>query len=113
MDFLLLAAETLQDSASHELLKSLLGSAPGAVFAIWYGWHTTTRTIPQLVADFRAELGTQRAFQQSQVDLYWKEHREENTLRRQEIKELVDAMHKVLEYSRGGPRGSADSSIHG
>lgn len=22
----------------------------------WYAWHTTTRTIPQLVADFRQEL---------------------------------------------------------
>jgi hypothetical protein len=37
-----------------------LGNLTSTAILGWYAWHTTTRSIPQLVADFRNELAAER-----------------------------------------------------
>jgi hypothetical protein len=37
------------------LIGGLIGAVGSVGFAIWYGWHVTTKTIPSIVNDFREE----------------------------------------------------------
>lgn len=43
------------------VIGSLIGGAGGVAFAVWFGWYTTTKTIPGIVADFKAERILDRA----------------------------------------------------
>lgn len=67
------------------LLGGLLGAAGGVGFAIWYGYHVTTKTIPNIVGDFREER---------------KLDREERRIEREEFSEalgkITDAVTKAV-----------------
>lgn len=51
-----LAAHLLADAELPRLPNFDFGNMTSTAILGWYAWHTTTRTIPQLVADFRQEL---------------------------------------------------------
>lgn len=49
-------------------IPSLIAALSGGGFSLWYGWYTTSVTIPKIVADFRDEMKTERAFHAAQID---------------------------------------------
>jgi hypothetical protein len=49
-------AGLLADLPLHEV-----GNLTATAMLGWYAWHTVARTIPELVANFRAELAAERA----------------------------------------------------
>ena len=49
-------------------IPSLIAALSGGGFSLWYGWYTTSVTIPKIVADFREEIKTERAFHEAQID---------------------------------------------
>lgn len=55
-----LLAEASQSASDSGLMGGLVGAAGGIGFAIWYGYHVTTKTIPSIVQDFRAERALDR-----------------------------------------------------
>lgn len=52
---IVLLADAAQNASDSGLLGGLIGAAGGVGFAIWYGYHVTTKTIPSIVKDFREE----------------------------------------------------------
>lgn len=40
--------------------ESLLAMLSGGGFSIWFGWYTTTKTLPKIVDDFREEMKLER-----------------------------------------------------
>jgi hypothetical protein len=46
-----------------------VSSVPATAILGWYAWHTTTRTIPQLVADFREDMKAARAEMRTELQL--------------------------------------------
>lgn len=36
----------------------------------WYAWHTSTRTVPGLITEFRQDLANQRAGQRAERDAF-------------------------------------------
>jgi hypothetical protein len=49
-------------------IPSLIAALSGGGFSLWYGWYTTSVTIPKIVADFRDEMKTERTFHAAQID---------------------------------------------
>ncbi len=50
-----------------------LGNLTATGILGWYAWHTATRTVPQLVEDFRLELGAGREEHRADRDLFLRE----------------------------------------
>ncbi|MDZ4820122.1 MAG: hypothetical protein SGJ20_14235 [Planctomycetota bacterium] len=73
------------DQVSNMTATAMLG---------WYVWHTSTRTLPELVADFRAELAIQRAEHRENIELLCSEINTEIERRRAEQQELLAAIGK-------------------
>lgn len=61
----------------------------------WYAWHTATRTIPQLVDDFRTELAAQRKQHQSDREAYFYDSAEERSRRHDDNAALLQAIHDL------------------
>lgn len=53
------------------------GSLASTGFAVWFGWYTTTKVIPDLVANFRAEVAAERQFFAGEVSLARVAHKED------------------------------------
>lgn len=51
-----LGVQLLADTDLPVLPNIDVGNLTATAILGWYAWHTTTRTIPQIVADFRHEL---------------------------------------------------------
>jgi hypothetical protein len=49
-------------------IPSLIAALSGGGFSIWYGWYTTSVTIPRIVTDFREEMRLEREFHDKQID---------------------------------------------
>ena len=45
-----------------------VGNLTATAMLGWYAWHTVSRTIPELVASFRAELAAERADHRAAVE---------------------------------------------
>jgi hypothetical protein len=45
-----------------------VGNLTATAMLGWYAWHTVARTIPELVASFRAELAAERADHRAAVE---------------------------------------------
>ena len=95
MHFMLLAE---QSTMSDGMLGGMVGAVGSVGFAIWYGWFVTTRTIPKLVSDFRAErtldrneLASQRAIS---MDLARSGHDALNQVTRA-VERLTDHVQRV------------------
>lgn len=65
---LLAFAESVNDLTPSGLIGGMVGAAGGIGFAVWYGWHVTTKTIPSLVKDFKDERIIDRAERRSERD---------------------------------------------
>lgn len=91
---LLLTAETLIDG-----LPTWLGSASATALLGWYAWHTATKTIPNLVNDFRAEMKESREAcateKQGHLDAFRAELREERQHREASSTRIATALDKL------------------
>lgn len=65
-----LLAEASQQAADSGLVGGLVGAAGGVGFAIWYGYHVTTKTIPSIVKDFREERALDRDERKAERDTF-------------------------------------------
>lgn len=89
------AAIAVQVVANAEIpnLPNLdFGNLTSTAILGWYAWHTTTRTIPQLVADFRRELQEIREAFRQELQAERETHRAEVLHLRE-----VEAMHQHRE----------------
>lgn len=71
---------------------SELGNLTATAILGWYAWHTATKTIPQLVEDFRGELATERSVQRADRDAFLHEMAEERMQRHADNLAVVQAM---------------------
>lgn len=92
--------EVLAESTSDNgLLGGLLGAAGGVGFAIWYGYHVTTKTIPAIVNDFRSERETDRLERARLLQAFHDEiqlERERDQRRADNSMELAKSGHEAL-----------------
>lgn len=54
---------------SSDFIGTMIGAAGGVGFSVWYGWYITTKTIPQLVSEFRAEAKENREARASEIKM--------------------------------------------
>src|SRR5437016_2988781 len=69
-----------------------LGNLTASAILGWYAWHTATRTVPQLVADFRGELAAERSQNHADRDTFFRELAEERSQRQADNTALVLAI---------------------
>jgi len=93
-----LAATTLLALATDPPLSGLSNLTATAILG-WYAWQTATRTVPQLVADFRTELASARDDHRHDRDTFFSEMSHEriarhtdNTAMIQSLQELTSAL---------------------
>jgi hypothetical protein len=67
----------------------------------WYAWHTATRTLPQLVEDFRRELAAERALHRTDRDCFLREMAAERAQRHTEHTALKDAVDSLTDSING------------
>lgn len=72
-----LLAQLLADAELPKLPSLDFGNLTATAILGWYAWHTTTRTIPQLVADFRQELHELRETFRQELQAERETHRTE------------------------------------
>jgi acyl carrier protein phosphodiesterase len=61
----------------------------------WYAWHTATKTLPQLVENFRRELAAERALHRTDREAFLREMAAERAERRADhgaLQDSVDAL---------------------
>lgn len=95
-----IVAHLLSSTEAPALPNIDLGNLTATAILGWYAWHTTTRTIPQIVTDFRhelqelretlrEELATQRTSYETEMQRQRDAHRleldRERELRKQEV----------------------------
>jgi hypothetical protein len=61
----------------------------------WYAWHTATKTLPQLVENFRAELATERSQNRADRESFLREMAEERTQRHADNVVIVQALEQL------------------
>lgn len=61
----------------------------------WYAWQTATRTVPQLVADFRAELAAARDDHRRERDAFFVEMSRERSARHTDNSAIIQAVHDL------------------
>jgi hypothetical protein len=81
-----LAADVPLPDVSNLTATAMLG---------WYAWHTASRTIPDLVANFRAELAAERDDHRAAVECFCHELRAQRESRDAHHRELVNAIEKL------------------
>ena len=69
---------------TNGVVGGMVGAAGGVGFAIWYGYHVTTHTIPALVKDFREERLADR-----------EERKEEREEFKQALTQVTDAVRNL------------------
>lgn len=78
-----LAAEPPVAELSNLTATAILG---------WYAWHTATRAIPQLVADFRSEMSLERSQNHADREEFFRELAEERVQRHADNTAIVSAV---------------------
>ena len=61
MPLLNLLAQASDSNLGSGLVGGIFGAAGGVLFAIWYGWYTTTTTLPENLKAYREERALDRA----------------------------------------------------
>ena len=74
-----------------------LGNVTATAIVCWYAWHTASRTIPELMRDFREELAAQRDECHAERELLRRELAEERSQRHADNIAIVDALEHVAE----------------
>lgn len=72
-----------------------VGNLTATAILGWYAWHTATKTIPQLVDDFRGELATERTLQRADRDAFLHEMAVERMQRHADNLAVVQAMDQL------------------
>jgi len=89
-----LAAEPPVAELSNLTATAILG---------WYAWHTATRAIPQLVADFRSEISLERGQNHADREEFFRELAEERVQRHADNTAIVSAVddlkHLISQFS--------------
>lgn len=94
-------AQSMVGSSDNWVAAASAATSVG--FAIWYAYHTTTKTLPEmnaqhartietLVDAFRAEAKEQRDLYRADTIAFWDEHRSEIKLVNQSLSNLAGAM---------------------
>ena len=81
-----LAADVPLPDVSNLTATAMLG---------WYAWHTASRTIPDLVANFRAELAAERDIHRATIECFCHELKSERDTRDNHHRELIAAIEKL------------------
>jgi len=82
-------------AAIGELPMPDLGNITATAILGWYAWHTAAKTIPGLVADFRAELAARRAEYRADREIFRQEISEERMQRHADNLAIVQALHEL------------------
>ena len=62
----------------------------------WYAWHTASKTLPQLVASFRAELAAERTQHRADRDAFLHEMAQERTQRHADNAAIAHAIAQFI-----------------
>lgn len=73
------------------------GDLFGIVFVTWYAWHTTSRTIPELVANFRDEQRLERERADKRIEDERADNREQLAAVTTDIKELATVVSRLVD----------------
>jgi hypothetical protein len=76
----------------------------------WYAWHTATRTIPQLVENFRHELATERSQHRTDRDAFLYEMTEQRVQRHNDTTAIVLAVNELTSSIKYSSKSTAVSS---
>jgi len=63
----------------------------------WYAWHTASRTIPELLRDFRNEIAAGRAEFRAELEAFRQELAAERRERHEDHQAIVEALHELSE----------------
>lgn len=69
-----------------------LGNLTATAILGWYAWHTASRTIPGLVADFRAEMAAARSEHRADCDVFRAELAAERAARHENHLQTLEAL---------------------
>jgi hypothetical protein len=102
-----LVATSLLALATDPPISGLSNLTATAILG-WYAWQTATRTVPQLVADFRAELAAARDDHRHDRDAFFAEMSQERTTRHSDnaaaIQSLQDLTTAITNLTRTGAK---------
>ena len=76
--FSLLAESTSTSLSDSGIVGALIGAAGGGGFAIWYGWYTTTKTLPEQAKVFSTTIENLCKNHQEDLRTLWAEKRDES-----------------------------------
>jgi hypothetical protein len=89
-----LAASALLALATDPPISGLSNLTATAILG-WYAWQTATRTVPQLVADFRAELAAAREDHRHDRDTFFQGMSEERSARHTDNTVITDSLREL------------------
>lgn len=84
-------ATTLDDLPAPAAFGNLTATA----ILGWYAWYTASKTIPNLMSDFRAELAARRAEYVTDRDLFRREMAEERAQRHADNLAIVEVLQRL------------------
>lgn len=107
MEYLLVFADAAEPASWASIAASIVSTG----FAVWFGWYTTTVTMPRrdethqhtittLVTEFRSEVREGRAEAAAEREKFWQVHREEFGRVNGSLDELSDAIRQVADAER-------------
>ncbi len=88
-------------AAIDDLPPPDLGNLTATAILGWYAWHTASRTIPGLLADFRAELAARRTECAADREAFRRELAEERTQRHADNLSIVETLQRLATQGEG------------
>jgi len=89
-----LAATSLLALTTDPPISGLSNLTATAILG-WYAWQTATRTVPQLVADFRAELAAARDDHRHDRDEFFQEMSQEREARHTDNSAMIQSLQEL------------------
>jgi hypothetical protein len=89
-----LAATSLLALATDPPISGLSNLTATAILG-WYAWQTATRTVPQLVADFRSELAAARDDHRHDRDSFFAEMSQERAARHDDNTAMTHSLQEL------------------
>jgi hypothetical protein len=96
--YLLIAAASLTVPVLGFLAQLPLpevGNLTATAMLGWYAWHTVARTIPDIVANFRAELAAERVEHRATVEAICRELATDRRQRHADAAALLEALRSI------------------
>ena len=72
-----------------------VGNLTATAMLGWYAWHTVARTIPEIVANFRAELAAERVEHRTTVEAICRELATDRRQRHADNAALLEALKSI------------------